>query len=178
MNVEDEEKQWYVVHTYAGSEERVQKNLNQRIRSMGAEGISEGLIPTEDEVEVHEGKRRTVEKKIFPGYILVEMKMDDLNWNIVRNTPGVTGFVGTENDPTPLSPEEVETIKRRIESKIPHVKTGFSLGQGVRITGGPFVDFLGVIDEISQDKGKAKVLISMFGRETPVELDLLELEGL
>lgn len=173
------EKQWYVVHTYSGYEERVKKNLEQRIRSMDTgDEISQVVIPTEDEIEVRGGQRRTVTKKILPGYVLVEMKMTDQNWSVVRNTPGVTGFVGTGNKPTPLKEEEVKKIFKQIAAEAPRVKVGFRKGQSVRVSDGPFVDFVGVVDDISQEKGKVKVLLSLFGRDTPVELDFLQVEKL
>ncbi len=177
MNGKD--KQWYVVHTYSGYEERVKKNLEQRIKSMdvGAE-IAQVVIPTEEEIEVRGGQRRTVTKKILPGYVLVEMKMTDDNWAIVRNTPGVTGFVGSGNKPTPLQEEEVKKILKQIAAEAPKVKVGFRKGQSVRVADGPFIDFVGVVDDISQEKGKVKVLLSLFGRDTPVELDFLQVEKL
>lgn len=177
MNGKD--KQWYVVHTYSGYEERVKKNLEQRIKSMdvGAE-IAQIVIPTEEEIEVRGGQRRTVTKKILPGYVLVEMKMTDDNWAIVRNTPGVTGFVGSGNKPTPLQEEEVKKILKQIAAEAPKVKVGFRKGQSVRVADGPFIDFVGVVDDISQEKGKVKVLLSLFGRDTPVELDFLQVEKL
>lgn len=171
-------KHWYVIHTYAGSESRVKANLEQRIRSMNVEDVFQVVIPTENEVEVYEGRRRTVAKKIFPGYVLVEMRMNDRSWHVVRNTPGVTGFVGAQNTPVPLSEEEVNTILQRMEAQAPRVKVGLSQGDRVRISEGPFADFIGVLDDIDADKGKARVLVSFFGRETPVELDFLQLEKL
>jgi transcriptional antiterminator NusG len=177
--VNGKDKQWYVVHTYSGYEERVKKNLEQRIKSMdvGAE-IAQIVIPTEEEIEVRGGQRRTVTKKILPGYVLVEMKMTDDNWAIVRNTPGVTGFVGSGNKPTPLQEEEVKKILKQIAAEAPKVKVGFRKGQSVRVADGPFIDFVGVVDDISQEKGKVKVLLSLFGRDTPVELDFLQVEKL
>ncbi|MDY6834446.1 MAG: transcription termination/antitermination protein NusG [Chloroflexota bacterium] len=172
------DRRWYVVHTYAGSEERVKANLEQRIKSMNSEDVFEVLIPTEDEVEVHEGKRRVVPKKIFPGYVLVEMRMTPESWEVVRNAPGVTGFVGNTNQPVPLTEKEISRVLRRMEVKEPRVKVGLSKGERVRITDGPFVDFIGTIDTLNHDKGKARVLVSFFGRETPVELDFLQLERL
>ncbi|MBU2607795.1 MAG: transcription termination/antitermination protein NusG [Chloroflexi bacterium] len=175
----ENDKKWYVVHTYSGYEERVKKNLEQRIRSMdSADDVSQVVIPTEDEIEVRNGQRRTVTKKILPGYVLVEMQMMDDSWSLVRNTPGVTGFVGSENKPTPLAEEEVERILKQMESKTPRVKPGLRKGQSVRVNDGPFIDFVGLVDEVSQEKGKVKVLLSLFGRETPVELDLLQVEKL
>ncbi len=170
---------WYVIHTYSGYEERVKKNLEQRIRFMdsGSE-ILQVVIPTEDEIEVKNGQRRTVTKKILPGYVLVEMKMTDQSWGVVRNTPGVTGFVGSGSKPTPLQEDEVGKILKQMEAEAPKVKVGFRRGQSVRVTDGPFIDFVGVVDEINTEKGKVKVLLSLFGQETPVELDFLQVEKL
>ena len=175
---DENSKDWYVIHTYAGSEERVKANLEQRIKSMNAEDVYQVVIPTEEEVEVHEGRRRTVSKKIFPGYVLVEMTMNDNSWHVVRNTPGVTGFVGAENRPVPLSKAEINGIMSRMEAQAPRVKIGLAKGERVRISEGPFADFIGILEDIDADKGKAKVLVSFFGRETPVELDFLQLEKL
>jgi len=170
---------WFVIHTYSGYEERVKKNLEQRIKFMdsGSE-ILQVVIPTEDEIEVKDGQRRTVTKKILPGYVLVQMKMTDQSWSVVRNTPGVTGFVGSGSKPTPLKEEEVNQILRQMEAEAPKVKVGFRRGQSVRVTDGPFIDFVGVVDEINPGKGKVKVLLSLFGQETPVELDFLQVEKL
>jgi len=177
--VEEDQKQWYVVHTYSGYEERVRRNLDQRIKFMDATGeIFDVIIPTMQEIEVRSGQRQNVSKKILPGYILVQMKMSDQSWNIVRNTPGVTGFVGSGDKPTPLPEEEVNRILDQIMAEAPHVKVGFRKGQSVRVTDGPFIDFVGLVDDISTEKGKVKVLLSLFGRETPVELDFLQVEKL
>jgi len=177
--VEENQKRWFVVHTYSGYEERIKRNLEQRIKFMDAgDEISQVIIPTEDEIEVRNGQRRTVTKKILPGYIIVQMKMTDQNWNVVRNTPGVTGFVGSGNKPTPLKEEEVDQILKQMAAEAPRVKAGFRQGQSIRVVDGPFIDFVGIVDEISSDKGKAKVLLSLFGRETPVELDFLQMEKL
>jgi transcriptional antiterminator NusG len=176
---EKNQKKWYVIHTYSGYEERVKKNLEQRIKLMdGGDEIADVVIPTEVEIEVREGQRRNVDKKILPGYILVQMNMTDLSWNIVRNTPGVTGFVGSGNKPTPLQEEEVNQISKQMAAEAPKVKVGFRKGQSVRVTSGPFIDFVGVVDDINTAKGKVKVLLSLFGRETPVELDFLQVEKL
>jgi transcriptional antiterminator NusG len=173
------QKSWFVIHTYSGYEERVKKNLEQRIKFMDSEGeISQVIIPTEVEIEVKNGQRRNVDKKILPGYILVQMKMSDQSWNIVRNTPGVTGFVGSANKPVPLQEEEVSRILKQMAAEAPRVKVGFRKGQSVRVTNGPFIDFVGVVDDINVEKGKVKVLMSLFGRETPVELDFLQVEKL
>ena len=136
------------------------------------------VIPTEDEIEVKNGQRRTVTKKILPGYILVQMKMSDQSWGIVRNTPGVTGFVSSGNKPTPLDKDEVDRIMKQMEAEAPRVKVGFRQGQSIRVIDGPFIDFIGTVDEIDSEKGKVKVLLSLFGRETPVELDFLQVEKL
>jgi len=177
--VEEKQKSWFVVHTYSGYEERIKRNLEQRIKFMDAvDEISQIIIPTEDEIEVKNGQRRTVTKKILPGYIIVQMRMTDQNWNVVRNTPGVTGFVGSGNKPTPLKENEVEQILKQMAAEAPRIKAGFRQGQSIRVIDGPFIDFVGIVDEISSDKGKAKVLLSLFGRETPVELDFLQMEKL
>ena len=172
-------KKWYVIHTYSGHEARVKKNLEQRIRFMdsGSE-IFEVVIPTEDEIEVRGGKRRTVTRKILPGYVLVEMQMTENSWGVVRNTPGVTGFVGSGSKPTPLEETEVSDIIKHMEEEAPRVKIGFRRGQSVRVIDGPFIDFVGIVDEINMQKGKIKVLLSLFGQETPVELDFLQVEKL
>ncbi|MPZ23927.1 MAG: transcription termination/antitermination protein NusG [Dehalococcoidia bacterium] len=173
---------WYVIHTYSGYENKVKTNLQHRIQSMDvSDKIFEVVIPTEEEIEIREGQRRTVSKKIFPGYVLVRMNMDDESWYVVRNTPGVTGFVApggsaTTSKPTPLAPAEVANILRRMKVAAPKVKVGFSIGESVRIIEGPFQDFVGSVDEINVEKGKVKVLVSFFGRETPVELDFLQVE--
>ena len=172
-------KHWFVVHTYSGHEDRVKKNLEQRMRLMDAEEeISQVVVPTEDEVEVRSGQRRTVTKKILPGYVLVQMRVSDQSWNIVRNTPGVTGFVGSGSKPVPLREEEVGQILKQMEAEAPRFKVGFNVGQSVRVTDGPFTDFVGTVNEIGAEKGKVKVLLSLFGRETPVELDFLQVEKL
>ena len=177
--MEENQKHWFVVHTYSGYEERVKRNLEQRIKFMDAGNeIAQVIIPTEEEIEVRNGQRRTVTKKILPGYIIVQMRMTDQSWNVVRNTPGVTGFVGSGNRPTPLKEGEVDQILKQMAAEAPRVKAGFRQGQSIRVIDGPFIDFVGIVDEISQDKGKAKVLLSLFGRETPVELDFLQMEKL
>ncbi len=174
-----ENQKWYVVHTYSGYEERVEKNLKQRIKSMDTEAdIAEVVIPTEEEIEVRNGQRHTVTKKILPGYMLVRMKMSDQSWNIVRNTSGVTGFVSSENKPVPLREEEVRRILKQMEAETPRVKAGFRKGQSVRVIDGPFIDFMGIVDDVNEGRGKVKVLLFLFGRETPVELDFLQVEKL
>jgi len=175
----ENDKHWYVIHTYSGYEERVKRNLEQRIKLMDSfEDIAQVIVPTEEEVEVRSGQKRTVTKKILPSYVLVSMRMSDNSWNIVRNTPGVTGFVGSGNKPVPLREEEVGQILKQMETDVPRVKVGFKQGQSIRVVDGPFTDFVGVVDEIIGSKGKIKVLLSLFGRETPVELDFLQVEKL
>ncbi len=177
--MEENQKRWYVIHTYSGYEDRVKKNLEQRVKSMDTQDeILEVVIPTEDEIEVKNGQRRTVTKKILPGYVLVQMRMSDQSWSIVRNTPGVTGFVGSGGKPVALLDEEVNQIMRQMKAEVPKVKVGFRQGQSVRVVDGPFTDFVGIVDEIETEKGKVKVLLSLFGRETPVELDFLQVEKL
>ena len=172
-----DERAWFVIHCYSGYEKKVKHNLEQRIETMAmADQIFQVVVPTEEEIEVKEGKRRTVERRVFPGYILVQMLMNDDSWYVVRNTPGVTGFVGMGNKPTPLRQEEVTNILKRMEAEAPKVKVTFKPGQKVRIIDGPFNDFLGVVDEIDMDKAKARVMVSFFGRDTPVELDFLQVE--
>ncbi len=172
-----DERAWYVVHCYSGYENKVKHNLEQRIETMGMQNqIFQAIVPTEEEIEVRDGKRRTVERRVFPGYILVQMTMNDDSWYVVRNTPGVTGFVGMGNKPTPLRPEEVAGILKRMEAEAPKVKVTFKPGQKVRIVDGPFNDFMGTVDEIDMDKAKVRVMVSFFGRETPIELDFLQVE--
>ena len=175
----ENDKKWYVIHTYSGHEERVRKNLEQRVKfaDSGSE-IVKVVIPTEDEIEVRAGRRRTVTRKILPGYVLVQMSMNENTWSVVRNTPGVTGFVGSGNSPTPLGEKEVGEILKQMSAEAPRVKVGFRKGQSVRVTDGPFNDFVGVVDEINMEKGKVKVLLSLFGQETPVELDFLQIDKL
>ncbi len=171
------ERHWYVVHCYSGYENKVRHAIEQRIETMGMrDKIFDVIVPTEEEIEVKDGKRKTVEKRVFPGYILVKMVMDEDSWYVVRNTPGVTGFVGMGNEPTPLRPEEVKQILDRMESDKPVVKVSFKIGQKVRIVDGPFADFTGMVAAIDPDKTKVRVMVSFFGRDTPVELDFLEVE--
>ncbi len=174
---------WYIVHTYSGQEDRVKRNLEMRIESMDVKDkVFEVVIPTEDEIEIKDGQRKHVQRKIFPGYILVQMTMDDQSWYVVRNTPGVTGFVSAEDErerrpkPVPLEAKEVELIMNRMYSPEPKVVIGLAAGDMVRITSGPFAEFMGAIDAVDEDKGKIRVLVSFFGRETPVELDFLQVE--
>ncbi|MFZ5879794.1 MAG: transcription termination/antitermination protein NusG [Chloroflexota bacterium] len=168
---------WFVVHCYSGYENKVRHNLEQRIDTMGMKDkIFDVVIPTQEEIEVKDGKRRTVERHIFPGYVLVNMILSEESWYVVRNTPGVTGFVGMGNDPTPLRPEEVAQIVKRMEAEAPTVKVTFKVGERVRIVDGPFNDFRGVVSEIDMERTKVRVMVSFFGRETPVELDFLQVE--
>jgi transcriptional antiterminator NusG len=173
----DDGRHWYVIHCYSGYENKVRHNLEQRIESMGMKDrIFDVVVPTEEEIEVKDGKRRTVERRVFPGYILVQMLLTEESWYVVRNTPGVTGFVGMGNEPTPLRPEEVAQIVRRMEAEAPRVKVTYKAGQKVRIIDGPFNDFIGTVDDIDMERAKVRVMVSFFGRETPVELDFLQVE--
>jgi transcriptional antiterminator NusG len=173
----DDGRAWYVVHCYSGYENKVQHNLEQRIETMGMKDqIFDVVVPTEEEIEVKDGKRRTVERRVFPGYILVNMIMAEESWYVVRNTPGVTGFVGMGNDPTPLRPEEVAQIIKRMEAEAPRIKVTFKSGERVRIVDGPFNDFRGTVAEIDMERAKVRVLVNFFGRDTPVELDFLQVE--
>ena len=170
-------RNWYVIHCYSGYENKVRHNLEQRIESMGMKDrIFDVIVPTEEEIEVKDGKRRTVERRVFPGYILVQMYMSEDSWYVVRNTPGVTGFVGMGNTPTPLRPEEVQQILKRMEAEAPKIKVTYKPGQKVRIIDGPFNEFVGTVAEIDMDRAKVRVMVSFFGRETPVELDFLQVE--
>jgi transcriptional antiterminator NusG len=168
---------WYVIHCYSGYENKVRHNLEQRIETMGMKDkIFDVVIPTQEEIEVKDGKRRTVERHIFPGYVLVNMALSEDSWYVVRNTPGVTGFVGMGNNPTPLRPEEVSQIIKRMEAEAPTVKVSFKVGERVRIIDGPFNDFRGNVSEIDMERTKVRVMVNFFGRETPVELDFLQVE--
>jgi transcriptional antiterminator NusG len=172
-----EGRNWFVIHSYSGYENKVKKNLEHRIESLGMQDkIFDVVVPTEEEIELKDGQRRTVERRIFPGYILVEMLMDEDSWYVVRNTPGVTGFVGSIRRPTPLRGRDVDRILKRMRAETPRVKVTFRPGQKVRICDGPFEDFVGSVDDIFPDKGKVRILVSFFGRETPVELDFLQVE--
>ena len=174
---DDDGRAWYVVHCYSGYENKVRHNLEQRIETMGMKDqIFDVVVPTEEEIEVREGKRRTVERRVFPGYILVNMIMSEESWYVVRNTPGVTGFVGMGNQPTPLRPEEVAQIVKRMEAEAPRIKVTFKSGERVRIVDGPFNDFRGTVSEIDMERAKVRVMVNFFGRETPVELDFLQVE--
>ena len=180
---EENDPRWYIVHTYSGQEDLVKKNLDIRIQSLDMQDrIFEVLVPTEEEVVFKEGKRKAEQRKLFPGYILVQMTMDDESWYAVRNTPGVTGFVSTEDEhdkrpkPVPLEDKQVEDILKQAEINPIRVKIGLERGETVRITEGPFVDFIGAVSDVDDGKGKVRVLVSFFGRETPVELDFLQVE--
>jgi len=175
----DTGRRWYVIHTYSGYENKVKTNLEHRIQSMDmGDKIFQVLVPTEEEIEIKNGKRHPVERKIFPGYVLVEMVMSDDSWYVVRNTPGVTSFVGSGNKPTELTDTEVRAILRQIKLDAPKYKVAFTKGEAVRVTDGPFTDLHGVVDEVNPERNKVKVLVSIFGRETPVELDFLQIEKL
>ena len=174
---------WYIVHTYSGQEDRVQKNLEQRVSTMDVKDkILNVVVPTEEEVEISEGERKTVQKKMYAGYLIVQMVMDEESWYVVRNTPGVTGFISAEDErekrpkPVPLEDSEVDRIMSRMTSEAPRVRIGYESGESVRIKDGPFADFMGTVDEVLVDRGKVRVHVSFFGRETPVELDFLQIE--
>lgn len=170
-------RRWYVLHTYSGYEENVARNLRQRIESMDMEDkIFDVLIPTEKKIRIKDGKRKVVTEKIFPGYVLVNMIVTDDSWYVVRNTPNVTGFVGSGTTPTPISEDEIKDLQKRMGVEEPKYKIDVQMGSPVRITDGPFRDFEGKVSEIDEARGKAKVLVSMFGRETPVELDFLQIK--
>ncbi len=170
-------KNWYVLHTYAGYEEAVTRNLKQRIESMGMEDkIFNVLVPTEKKIKIRSGKRQVYEDKIYPGYVLVQMIVTDDSWYVVRNTPNVTGFVGSGNIPVPVTPEEYGIIEKRTGMEQPKFKIDFKVGEHVGITSGPFANYDGIIDKIDPEKGKVKVLVSIFDRETPVELDFTQVK--
>ncbi|MHB8628504.1 MAG: transcription termination/antitermination protein NusG [Aggregatilineales bacterium] len=173
----DDEKQWYVIHCYSGYENKVRQSIEQRINTMGMQDkIFDVVVPTQEEIEIREGKRKVLERRVFPGYLLVLMKMDEDSWYVVRNTPGVTGFIGMGNEPTALRPEEVGQIMQRMEADAATINIAFKLGDKVRIIDGPFNDFSGQVDHIDMEKAKVRVMVSFFGRETPVELDFLQVE--
>ena len=177
VSTSDDGPAWYVIHCYSGYENKVRHNLEQRIETMGMrDRIFDVVIPTQEEIEVKDGKRRSVERHIFPGYVLVSMQLTEESWYVVRNTPGVTGFVGMGNTPTPLRPEEVSQIIKRMEADAPTIKVTYKVGERVRIIDGPFNDFRGVVSEIDMERTKVRVNVSFFGRETPVELDFLQVE--
>lgn len=169
---------WYVIHTYSGYENKVLQTLEQKVKSMGLENvINRILIPMEDEIDVKDGKKRTVKRKVFPGYVLIEMEVNDRSWYVVRNTPGVTGFVGSATKPIPLEPKEVERIlgKQEVESE-PKTHISVEVGEEVRITEGPFENCIAIVTEVNEEKGTVKGLVNMFGRETPVEVDYSQIE--
>ncbi len=173
---EDPRARWYVVHTSSGHEVRVMETLRQRVETMNLKGnVFEMLVPTQDKIVIRGGKKAQIKEKIFPGYLLVKMILDDETWLAVRTTAGITGFVGAGNKPTPLSEAEVVNIQKFVSNPAPRFKTKFVTGEAVKITDGPFSDFLGTVHEIDEEKGKVKVLVSIFGRETPVELDFLQI---
>lgn len=179
-SAKDDRKHWYVIHTYSGYENKVKANLERRIHSMNMQDkIFRVLVPMEDEVEFKDGKRKITPKKVFPGYVLVEMDMDDQSWYVVRNTSGVTGFVGSPGageKPVPLQDKEVKTILKQMGIETPKLKIDFKKGDRVKVTSGPFFDFTGIVDEIAPEKEKVRALISIFGRETPVELEFYQIE--
>ena len=177
----DDDRAWYIIQTYSGYENKVKKNLDQRIKQIDlGHLIFQVVIPTEEEIEIRDGQRRTVSKKLFPGYVLIQMLMEDDAWSLVRNTPGVTGFAGGNEEegsrPVPLDDEEAGRILRQMDAGTPRINVGFAIGESVRVIDGPFIDFVGQVDDINLDKGKVRVMVSMFGRETPVELDFLQVE--
>lgn len=174
-----QEKNWYVIHTYSGYEDAVAKALRQRAETLGlGDKIFNVIVPKEKKIKIREGKRKVVEEKIYPGYVLVEMIVTDDSWYVVRNTPNVTGFVGAGTTPVPVSKSEIENLKKRMEQEEPQYKIGVIVGDSVKITDGPFKDFDGKISEVDEKRGKVKVLVNMFGRDTPVELDSLQIKKL
>jgi transcriptional antiterminator NusG len=173
----DLEKKWYVLHTYSGYEDNVSRNLKQRIESMGMEDkIFNVLVPKENKIKIKNGKRKTVEERIFPGYVLVQMIVTDDSWYVVRNTPNVTGFIGSGTIPTPISEEEIKTLQKRMGVSEPKYKIDVVVDEAIKIIDGPFKDFDGKVSDIDPERGKIKVLVSVFGRETPVELDFLQIK--
>jgi transcriptional antiterminator NusG len=177
MNKQTGEQAWYVIHTYSGYEDQVAEAIRQRTESMDmADKVFDVIVPKEKQIEIKNGRRRTVERKIFPGYIMVHMSITEDSWFMVRNTPNVTGFVGSGTTPSPLSENEVKAIQKRMGVEEPKFKIDYSVGELVNITDGPFKGFDGTISEVDEQKGKIKVLVSMFGRETPVELDGLQVK--
>lgn len=176
---DDPKAKWYVVHTYSGQESGVMASLRQRTETMKlTDRILEIMIPTQEQIQIRSGKKQQITEKIFPGYLLVRMILDDNSWLTVRTTPGVTGFVGVGNKPTPISDAEVETIQNFMKLEAPKYRAKFTTGEAVKIVDGPFAEFLGSIESIDEEKGKLRVLVSIFGRETPVELDLLQVKKL
>ncbi|MGQ9555922.1 MAG: transcription termination/antitermination protein NusG [Anaerolineae bacterium] len=174
---EGPEPHWYVVHTYSGYENKVRQNLLHRIESMAAgDLIFQVIVPTEEVVELYQGQRRTVQRRMYPGYVFVNMVLNDHSWTVVRNTPGVTGFVGSGKEPTPVPEAEVARILQRMEAGAPRVKVSFGPGSKVRITDGPFAEFIGTVDTVDNDRRKVRVMVNFFGRDTPIELDFLQVE--
>lgn len=172
-----EAAKWYIVHTYAGHENKVSKNLQQRVQSLGFENrIFDVIVPTRNTIKVSQGKKENVQEKIFPGYVLVKMILDDETWLLVRSTQGVTAFIGAGNKPTPISEKEVEAIQQFMKQEEPLYKTAFTIGEAVKIVDGPLADFLGTVDKIDESRGKLEVLVTLFGRETKVELDFLQVQ--
>jgi len=170
------ERAWYVIHTYSGYENKVKANLEKRVESMNmGDKIFQVVVPSVDEIQIKDGKRKIVKRKLYPGYVLVEMILTDESWYVVRNTPGVTGFVGSGSKPIPLREEEVREILRQVEDQ-PQPKIDVAVGESVRITSGPFENFIGTVEEVYPEKGKVKVMVAMFGRETPVELEISQIE--
>src|SRR5579862_8886650 len=176
-NANKEIAKWYIIHTYAGHENKVARSLKQRSEAMGFDDrIFDIIVPTRNTIKVAQGKKENVKEKIFPGYVLVKMILDDETWIMVRSTPGVTSFIGAGNKPTPISDKEVEAIQKFMKLEEPMYKVQFSVGEAVKITDGPFTEFLGTVESIDDARGKVKVLVSIFGRETPVELDFLQVK--
>lgn len=174
-----QERNWYVIHTYSGYEDAVARSLKQRIESLSMEDkIFQVLVPKEKKIKIKSGKRKTVEEKIYPGYVLVEMIVTDDSWYVVRNTPNVTGFVGAGTTPIPVAKKEIDSLKERMGQEIPQYDISVAKGDMVKIIDGPFKDFDGKVSEIDQERGKIKVLVNMFGRDTPVELDSLQIQKL
>jgi transcription termination/antitermination protein NusG len=172
-----EEKRWYVIHTYSGYEESVVKNLKQRAESFGMEDkIFEVIVPREKKIRIKNGKRKEIEEKLYPGYVLVEMIVTDESWYVVRNTPNVTGFVGAGVTPVPLSQKEVDVLMGRIKQEVPEMEMNIEEGDSIKITDGPFKDFDGKVSQVDKERGKLKVLVNMFGRDTSVELDFLQIK--
>lgn len=175
----DDPAKWYIVHTYSGHENKVAKSIKQRVQSLGFEDrVFDIIVPTRNTIKVSQGKKESVKEKIFPGYVLVKMILTDESWLLIRTTQGVTAFIGAGNKPTPISEKEVEAIQKFMDMEEPLYKASFIVGEAVKIVDGPFADFLGTIDNIDEAKGKLKVLVSIFGRETPVELDFLQVNKL
>lgn len=171
------ERQWYAIHTYSGYEDNVSRNLKQRIESLGFEDkIFNVLVPKEKKIRIKGGKREVIEEKIYPGYVLVEMLVSDDSWYVVRNTPNVTGFIGAGTVPTPLAQEEIDVLMERMGVEEPQYQVDVQVGDRVKVTDGPFKDFDGAISEVDPERGRVKVLVTIFGRETPVELDFLQMK--